>query len=230
MATQKQIEANRRNAQKSTGPRTAEGKSRASRNRRTHGMYALVGVLPAVADPEFVDLLRMHCEDEWPHTAALQRVAVEMALCDWEQERARSARHDLWVRKVEMQAHPDSAARDAAETEFFRGLEIAAQYELRAGKAWFKAMDAKQILLGADPATVAADRAQFEREELEADDEEAQTHRPPLPEPAPEQQQRLAAAREAFIQEVVRAYFSRGAQAAPSNWVRIPDLLKAAKR
>jgi hypothetical protein len=38
MATQKQIEANRRNARKSTGPRSASGKKRASRNALKHGL------------------------------------------------------------------------------------------------------------------------------------------------------------------------------------------------
>lgn len=38
MATQAQIDANRRNAAKSTGPRTAQGKATSSKNARTHGM------------------------------------------------------------------------------------------------------------------------------------------------------------------------------------------------
>jgi hypothetical protein len=38
MATEKQIAANRRNAQRSTGPRTAAGKSISSRNAFRHGL------------------------------------------------------------------------------------------------------------------------------------------------------------------------------------------------
>ena len=38
MATDRQLQANRRNALKSTGPKTAEGRARASKNARTHGL------------------------------------------------------------------------------------------------------------------------------------------------------------------------------------------------
>jgi hypothetical protein len=41
MSSQKQIEANRRNAQKSKGPRTAAGKARASRNSRKHALSTI---------------------------------------------------------------------------------------------------------------------------------------------------------------------------------------------
>jgi hypothetical protein len=39
MATQKQINANRQNAQKSTGPKTAEGKAAVSKNAVKHGLF-----------------------------------------------------------------------------------------------------------------------------------------------------------------------------------------------
>ena len=39
--SQKRIEANRRNAQKSTGPRTADGKAKSAQNATTHGLSSL---------------------------------------------------------------------------------------------------------------------------------------------------------------------------------------------
>jgi hypothetical protein len=46
MVSEKQLEANRRNAQRSTGPRTAEGKSNSSRNNLRHGLTGHISLLP----------------------------------------------------------------------------------------------------------------------------------------------------------------------------------------
>jgi hypothetical protein len=55
MATQRQITANRRNARKSTGPRSGAGKSRASRNSYRHGLS--VGGAASAELPKRVDVL-----------------------------------------------------------------------------------------------------------------------------------------------------------------------------
>ena len=46
MLSEKQLEANRRNAQKSTGPKTTEGKSNSSRNNLRHGLTGQISLLP----------------------------------------------------------------------------------------------------------------------------------------------------------------------------------------
>lgn len=56
MATQKQIEANRRNAQKSTGPKTEEGKSNSRLNSLQHGLGAIHVPLPHENPMELHDL------------------------------------------------------------------------------------------------------------------------------------------------------------------------------
>jgi hypothetical protein len=50
LATEKQIAANRRNAQRSTGPRTAAGKLKSSRNAYRHGLSGLMPPDPAMSD------------------------------------------------------------------------------------------------------------------------------------------------------------------------------------
>ena len=46
MISERKREANRRNAQKSTGPKTEEGKSKVKLNAVKHGLYARTIVLP----------------------------------------------------------------------------------------------------------------------------------------------------------------------------------------
>jgi len=57
MASAAQIQANRLNAQKSTGPRTAAGKERASQNALKHGLLAREAVIQG-EDPEEFELYR----------------------------------------------------------------------------------------------------------------------------------------------------------------------------
>ena len=46
MASEAQIRANLENAQKSTGPKTVEGKQRSSKNAMTHGIFRQIPILP----------------------------------------------------------------------------------------------------------------------------------------------------------------------------------------
>ena len=57
MATRRQKKANRRNAKRSTGPRTPEGKARSSQNASKHGLFARDTVLPDENPEEFLDLI-----------------------------------------------------------------------------------------------------------------------------------------------------------------------------
>ena len=68
MATLKQITANRENAQKSTGPRTEEGKSITRLNALQHGLFATDPVIPG-EDPAHFEALRASHYDRF-HPAA----------------------------------------------------------------------------------------------------------------------------------------------------------------
>jgi hypothetical protein len=83
MATLKQFEANRRNSQKSTGPKTPEGKSAVSMNALRHGLRARSVVLPGEDPTEFHQL----CDDlqaEWtPQSRTEQFYVEQMAVSQW---------------------------------------------------------------------------------------------------------------------------------------------------
>jgi hypothetical protein len=83
MATLKQFEANRRNTQKSTGPKTPEGKAAVSMNSLRHGLRARTVVLPGENPEDFHQL----CDDlevEWhPQSRTEQFYVEQMAVSQW---------------------------------------------------------------------------------------------------------------------------------------------------
>jgi hypothetical protein len=91
MATIKQIEANRRNSLKSTGPTTPEGKAAVRLNALRHGLRARTVVLPGEQPEEFQQL----CDDleaEWrPKSRTEQFYVEQMAVSQWELNRMEMA-------------------------------------------------------------------------------------------------------------------------------------------
>ena len=69
MITPAQYEANRRNAQLSSGPKTPEGKAASSRNALKHGLLANEAVLPQENLAEFDQLLSAFLDEHHPTTA-----------------------------------------------------------------------------------------------------------------------------------------------------------------
>jgi hypothetical protein len=57
MATEVQMRANQKNAQKSMGPTSIEGKKKSSMNAVTHGIFSNIAILPG-EDEAFVQKLR----------------------------------------------------------------------------------------------------------------------------------------------------------------------------
>jgi hypothetical protein len=72
----KQIEANRRNAAKSTGPRTKEGKSVSKLNALRHGLFSQE-VLVSGEDPSEFESLHQQLETELQPEGALESQLVE---------------------------------------------------------------------------------------------------------------------------------------------------------
>jgi hypothetical protein len=60
MTSDAQVSSNRKNARKSTGPKTEEGKARSSQNARKHGLYAQPPIVPGEEASAYRDWL-----DEW---------------------------------------------------------------------------------------------------------------------------------------------------------------------
>jgi hypothetical protein len=91
MATPAQLAANQANAKRSTGPVTAEGKQRASKNALCHGFRSKLTVLPN-EDPAEYELLAGTFEEHYPATSPIAARAVrEMIDAEWRLRRVRQA-------------------------------------------------------------------------------------------------------------------------------------------
>ncbi len=76
MSTEAQKLANRRNAQKSTGPRTSEGKAAVSQNAIKHGLTATHVVITSESQAEF-DLYRRQLLDELTPVSPMESMLAE---------------------------------------------------------------------------------------------------------------------------------------------------------
>ena len=83
MATDKQIEANRLNAQKSTGPRTPEGRAAVRLNGVTHGLTAETIVLKGESEADFTNLLGSLEAEHDPATPTEEALVVQLAMATW---------------------------------------------------------------------------------------------------------------------------------------------------
>ena len=95
MATAAQIEANRRNARKSTGPRTPEGKSASAMNSIRHGLTA-VKIFPIEDQAEFDTLVEDYAARFQPATPDERQRVDTMIHADWNLRRYRRLHEDAW--------------------------------------------------------------------------------------------------------------------------------------
>ncbi len=83
MATERQIQANRANAKRSTGPITEKGKQASSQNALRHGQLSSCVVLTAESTPFFNQLMDSLIEEFQPRTANETALIETMAVARW---------------------------------------------------------------------------------------------------------------------------------------------------
>ncbi len=110
MATQRQIEANRLNAQKSTGPRTPEGKAAVRFNALKHGLDARVLVIPG-EDQDELDALNLEYYEQFrPETPVARYLVDTLVQCDWNRRRLLRLQANI-IRSLCGEGSSDSFAR-----------------------------------------------------------------------------------------------------------------------
>jgi hypothetical protein len=127
MASQKQIDANRRNAEKSTGPKTPEGKQAVRLNALKHGLRASIAVLPN----ENAEAFQKLCDDleaEWqPQTPTEQLLLEDMAVAHWRLLRAETC-EDIMMRQ------------DRVDKDHMAFISQLSQMQARQKRAFYQAM------------------------------------------------------------------------------------------
>ena len=118
MATKRQIAANRRNARKSTGPKTAAGKAASSANALRHGLAAARAVVLPDEDGEAYERLRQGVIADLDPDGALQEaLAQRIVVLLWRLDRAARLEAELFVHgrlAVQRKEVVASAVRESA--------------------------------------------------------------------------------------------------------------------
>ena len=153
MATLQQIEANRLNAQKSTGPRSPAGKAAVRFNALKSGIHAQSQVIPG-EDPAALALLTAEYYDRYqPATPEVRALVDALVTAEWLQRRFRTLEAQLWQYNIQGLYHPteglevphvyerdsDVFARlqrriDAADRSYHRALAALQKIESRASQ------------------------------------------------------------------------------------------------
>ena len=96
MSTQLQIQANRKNARKSTGPRSAEGKTKSRFNALKSGLHAGSQVIPGEDVAELEALAASYREEFQPETPQDTVLVDSLIAADWRLRRLHKIEAQLW--------------------------------------------------------------------------------------------------------------------------------------
>ena len=139
MATPAQILANRANAQKSTGPRSAEGKAASRFNALKHGLDAQSVVLPGEDPAEYEALARDYDNSMRPSTPTERFHVDTLIRSDWQKRRLQLVEADLF-RTVLAENPGASLAAALLSNSPAAKLLARVQRQLAAfERAWFRA-------------------------------------------------------------------------------------------
>ena len=96
MSTLRQIEANRRNAQKSTGPTSVTGKAASSMNALKSGIHAKSLILPSEKLADLEQLIDDYYHRHQPDSPEARLYLDEVIHCEWLLRRYRTAETQMW--------------------------------------------------------------------------------------------------------------------------------------
>jgi hypothetical protein len=139
MATAAQILANRDNAQRSTGPKTQEGKQTASRNATRHGLTGTQIVMPG-EDASAYEELRQGLHQSYRPAGEAELILVDQIAANaWRLMRAQRVETAFLAKLTEGAKDPDAALAEAF-LEKPKELARMHRYVAAAQNAYYKAI------------------------------------------------------------------------------------------
>jgi hypothetical protein len=161
MATDKQTEANRQNAQHSTGPKTADGRAAVRLNGLKHGLTAQTLILPGENEADFQDLLDSYEAEHEPTTPTENTLVSQLAMATWRMRRLYRIETGFYAYKLK--ALSDAATRHKLD-DFGRlgmvadcsndTLATLNRQEARLERSFYKALQELQRIRTLRPAKV----------------------------------------------------------------------------
>jgi hypothetical protein len=161
MLSQRQIDANRRNAQLSTGPRTPEGRAAVGLNALRHGLTAQTAVLPNEDPDEFQELLDAFLAEYQPSGPTETLLVEQMAMATWRLRRMRALETGLFslrmsqLSREENSSDPDPRSRAFAyDASGSHSIETLSRYETRIERSFYRALhELDRLRVASTPAT-----------------------------------------------------------------------------
>jgi hypothetical protein len=116
MISRKQLEANRRNAKGSTGPRTAAGKARVAANAIKHGMTSVKAVICGERECDYALFRAALMSDFRPRGGLEQLLAENAVLAAWRLRRAIQAEAEMFQSQVRWESERERRRVSLGET------------------------------------------------------------------------------------------------------------------
>ena len=163
MLTEKQLEANRANAQKSTGPTSVAGLEKVSQNALKHGLCGKFQVLPSENQAEYDDLFERFMRAEKPADDSERELVAKMARHTWLAERAIRCQDSCFI---VLPATPENEAERKDPTIVTLQLERFIRYHAAHDRAYQRAskelLERRKQRLKAENGSVSQKRAEAE--------------------------------------------------------------------
>ncbi len=104
MASKRQNAANRRNARRSTGPRTEDGRRASSLNALKHGLRSPLTVIPGENEADFHSLFDAFADEAAPESARDFVAVRKAAACEWRLRRITAIETEMFIQALKAPA------------------------------------------------------------------------------------------------------------------------------